>query len=349
MRQRRWMEFLEDYDCTINYHPGKANVVADALSRKAQVAGLMIKEWDLLESVCEWKPCLGSHKVVFGNVKVTSTLLERVKESQKEDSMVRKWGEKVEKGELLDFNFSPEGVLKYRNRVVVPKDEMLKKEILKEAHRSKYTIHPDFGGSWSQYMTLVEFAYNNSYHSSIQMAPYEALYGRKCWSLIYWDEVGERKVLDPTTIPWMEEAREKVKLIRQRLQTAQSRQKNYADNRRKDLEFEVGDRVFLKVTPLRSVTAGRGKKLQPRFIGPFKILQRVGKVAYRLELPSSLSKIHDVFHVSMLKKYYPDPSHILQPEEVEIDESLTYEEKPVQLLDRKVKDSSSSISSGGKM
>ncbi|XP_071912332.1 uncharacterized protein [Coffea arabica] len=144
MRQRRWMEFLEDYDCTINYHPRKANVVADALSRKAQVAGLMIKEWDLLESVCEWKPCLGSHKVVFGNVKVISTLLERVKEAQKEDSMVGKWGEKVKKGEISDFNFSPDGVLKYRNRVVVPKDDMLKKEILEEAHRSKYTIHPGF-------------------------------------------------------------------------------------------------------------------------------------------------------------------------------------------------------------
>ncbi|XP_071924852.1 uncharacterized protein [Coffea arabica] len=170
------------------------------------------------------------------------------------------------------------------------------------------------------------------------MAPYEALYGRKCRSPIYFDEVGERKVLDPTVISWMEEAREKVKLIRQRLQTAQNRQKCYADNRRKDLEFEVGDRVFLKITPLWSVTAGKGKKLQLRFVGPFKILQRVGKVVYRLELPPNLSRTHDVFHVSMLKKYYPDPSHILQSEEIEIDESLTYEEKPVQLLDRKVKE-----------
>ena len=84
------MKFLEDYDCTINYHSGKANVMANALSRKAQVAGLMIKKWDLLESVCEWNPCLGSHKVIFGNVKVTSTLLERIKEAQKEDSMVWK-------------------------------------------------------------------------------------------------------------------------------------------------------------------------------------------------------------------------------------------------------------------
>ena len=115
MRQQWWIEFLKDYDCTINCHMGKANVVADVLSRKVQVAGLMIKEWDLLESVCEWKPYLGSHMVIFGNVKVTSTLLERIKEAQKEGSMVRKWGEKVEKGKSSNFNFSPEGGCKYRN------------------------------------------------------------------------------------------------------------------------------------------------------------------------------------------------------------------------------------------
>ena len=154
-------------------------------------------------------------------------------------------------------------------------------------------------------MTLVEFANNNNYHSSIQMAPYKTLYGRKCRSPIYWDEVGEKNILDPTTIPWMEDAQEKIKLIRQRLQTAQSRQKSYADNRRKDLEFEVEDHVFLKITPLRNVTAGRGKKFQPKFVGPFPILQRAGKVAYRLELPPSLLRIHDVFHVSMLKNTTP--------------------------------------------
>ncbi|XP_071914040.1 uncharacterized protein [Coffea arabica] len=119
----------------------------------------------------------------------------------------------------------------------------------------------DFGGSWGQYMALVEFAYNNSYHSSIQMAPYETLYGRKCRSPIFWNEVGERRVLDPTAIPWIKDAYEKVKVIRQRLRTAQSRQKSYADNRQNDLEFEVGDMIFLKVIPLRSLTAGKGKKL----------------------------------------------------------------------------------------
>ncbi|XP_027155357.1 uncharacterized protein LOC113755587 [Coffea eugenioides] len=170
------------------------------------------------------------------------------------------------------------------------------------------------------------------------MAPYEALYGRKCRSPIYWDEIEERKVLDPTAVPWIEDAYEKVKVIHQRLQTVQSRQKSYADNGRTDLKFEVGDKVFLKVTPLRSLTAGKGKKLQLRYIGPLEILQRVRNMAYRLELPASPSRIYDVFHVSMLKKYHPDPTHVLNPEEIDIDESLTYEERPVQILDRKVKE-----------
>ncbi|XP_027158207.1 uncharacterized protein LOC113759830 [Coffea eugenioides] len=151
-------------------------------------------------------------------------------------------------------------------------------------------------------------------------------------------KVGERKILDPTTMSWIEEANEKVKLVRQRIQTAQSREKSYADNRRKDLEFAIGDLVFLKITPLKtSLKSGNGKKLQPRFVGSYKITQRVGNVAYKLDLPMSLSRIHNVFHVSMRKKYHPDPSpsHILKPESIEIDETLTYEEKPVKLLDRK--------------
>ncbi|XP_071917583.1 uncharacterized protein [Coffea arabica] len=171
------------------------------------------------------------------------------------------------------------------------------------------------------------------------MAPYETLYGRKCRSPICWDEVGERKILDPTTVSWIEEANEKVRLVRQKIQTAQSCQKSYADNRRKDLEFTVGDLVFLKITPLKeSLMSGKGKKLQPRFVGPYKIIQRVGSVAYKLELPPSLSRIHNVFHVSMLKKYHPNYSHVLQPESIEIDETLTYEEKSVKLLDKKVKE-----------
>ncbi|XP_071925811.1 uncharacterized protein [Coffea arabica] len=107
----------------------------------------------------------------------------------------------------------------------------------------------------------------------------------------------------------------------------------------KDLEFAVGDQVFLKITSLKaSLMAGKGKKLQSIFVGPYKILQRVGNVAYKLELPPSLSRIHNIFHVSMLKKYHPNPSHVLQPKNIDIDETQTYEERSVKLLDRKVKE-----------
>ena len=115
-------------------------------------------------------------------------------------------------------------------------------------------------------------------------------------------------------------------MIRQRFQTVQSRQKSYADHRRKDLEFEIENKVFFKVTPLKGkIKVGKGKKLQPKYIGPFSILQRVGKVAYRLELPASLSQIYDIFHVFLFKKYHSDLTHILLPEDIEFDEFLTYE------------------------
>ncbi|XP_071920667.1 uncharacterized protein [Coffea arabica] len=142
LRQRRWVEFLEDYDCTINYHPGKANVVADALSRQVQIAGLMAKEWNLLEEVSEWNPRLDRQRVIFCNITVRSELLDRIKEAQRNDRMVQKWIGEVQKKELQDFNISSEGILKFQDRIVVPQDEVIKRDILEEAHRSKYTVHP---------------------------------------------------------------------------------------------------------------------------------------------------------------------------------------------------------------
>ncbi|WRX22760.1 Reverse transcriptase domain - like 10 [Theobroma cacao] len=191
----------------------------------------------------------------------------------------------------------------------------------------------DFIRSWDRHLPLVEFAYNNSFQSSIGMAPYEALYGRKCSTPLCWDEVGERKLV---SVELIDLTNDKIKVIRERLKVAQDRQKSYADKRRKDLEFEVDDRVFLKVSPWKGVIrfAKRGK-VNPRYIGPFCIIKRIGPVAYRLELPPELDQIHNVFHVSMLKKYVPDPSHILEAPSIELHDDLKFEVQLVSILDRK--------------
>ena len=194
----------------------------------------------------------------------------------------------------------------------------------------------DFQGSWEKYLCLIEFSYNNSFHATIGVAPYEMLYGRKCRSPIHWDEMGERKYLGPDLVRRTTEAVEK---IRKRMLTAQSRQKSYADRKRRDVEFNIGDKVFLKIAPMKgAMRFGKKGKLSPRFIGPFEVLEKVGKVAYRLALPPSLSNVHDVFHVSLLRKYVPDPSHVLNYEPIEVEQDLTYEEKPVKILDRKEKE-----------
>ena len=141
------------------------------------------------------------------------------------------------------------------------------------------------------------------------MAPYEALYGMPCRSLLCWTEVGESSITGPDLV---RDTSGKVSLIRQRLLTAQSGQKSYADVRRRPLEFEVGDHVFLKVMPKRGVVRfGKQGKLSPRFIRHFEILERIGTVAYQLALPPSMTGVYEVFHVSMLRKYTPDPTHIV--------------------------------------
>ncbi|XP_031248273.1 uncharacterized protein LOC116106053 [Pistacia vera] len=132
---------------------------------------------------------------------------------------------------------------------------------------------------------------------------------------------------------------EDIKLIRNRMKQAQDRQKSYVDSKRKDVEFEVGDKVFIKISLYKWVMRFGGKgKLAPRYIGPFEVLVRIGKLAYKLALPPNMNKVHNVFHVSLLRRYISDPSHILKEEEVDLKENLVYEERPVQILDRRIKE-----------
>ncbi|WMV38032.1 hypothetical protein MTR67_031417 [Solanum verrucosum] len=167
------------------------------------------------------------------------------------------------------------------------------------------------------------------------MAPFESLYGRRYRSPVGWFEVAEIVLIGPESVY---EAIEKVRLIRKRLRIAQSRQKSYANVRRRDLEFEVNDWVYLKISPMNGVKGfGKKGKLSPRYIGPYQILQRIGKVAYELDLLNELAPVHPVFHVSMLKMCIEDPISIIPLEGLVVDESLSYEEVPVDILDRQVK------------
>jgi hypothetical protein len=156
-----------------------------------------------------------------------------------------------------------------------------------------------YGTNWDKCLALAEFSYNNSYQSSLQMSPFEALYGRRCRTPLNWSETGERKIFGPDLVV---EAKDKVRIIQANLKTAQSRQKSYADRRRKPLQFQIGD---------------------------------FGPVAYKLRLPSQMAAIHDVFHISQLKKCIKVPTEIIETPAIEIEPDLSYVEQPIQILDTK--------------
>nr|GFA17477.1 putative reverse transcriptase domain-containing protein [Tanacetum cinerariifolium] len=168
----------------------------------------------------------------------------------------------------------------------------------------------DFGKGWVKHLPLAEFSYNNSYHASIKAAPYEALYGRKCRSPVCWEEVEESQLTGPELI---KKTKEMIVLIKQRMQAAHDRKKNYVDRKRKPMEFEIIDRFMLKV------------------------LAKVGKVAYKLELPQELSRVHHTFHVSNLKKCYSDEPLVMPLEGVHIDDTLQFVEEPIEIMEWEIK------------
>ncbi|GJT36864.1 putative reverse transcriptase domain-containing protein [Tanacetum coccineum] len=193
----------------------------------------------------------------------------------------------------------------------------------------------DFRNARDKNLPLVEFSYNNIYHTSIKAALFEAFYGHKCRSLVCWAEVGDVQLTGPEIV---HETTEKIVQIKIRIQAACDRQKSYTDVRRKPLEFQVGDKVMLKVSPWKWVIHfGKRGKLNPRYIGPFKVLSKVGTVAYRLQLPQQLSRVHSTFHVSNLKKCLSEESLVILLDEIHIDDKLHFVKEPVEIMDRDVK------------
>ncbi|GJZ49322.1 putative reverse transcriptase domain-containing protein, partial [Tanacetum coccineum] len=319
LMQRDKIELFSDYECEIRYHLGKANMVADALSRKEHVKprrsikglraycnNLKIPEW-------KWD-------------KITMDFITKL---PREDYSTEKLA-KIYVDEIVAIHGVPVSIISDRDGRFT---SCCWQTVQKELGTRAYVI--DFGGSWDVHLPLAEFSYNNSYHSSIRCAPFEALYGRKCRSPILWANIRESSLIGPELV---QETTDKVMLIKEKLKVARDRQKSYADNRRKTLEFEVGDQVMLKVSPWKGVIHfGKKGKLAPRYVGPFEILERIGPVAYRLRLSEELSRVHDTFHVSNLKKCLADASLHVPLDDIKIDKTLRFVEEPVEIMDREVK------------
>ncbi|GJU02520.1 retrotransposon protein, putative, ty3-gypsy subclass [Tanacetum coccineum] len=240
MRQRRWLELLKDYDANIQYHPGKANVVADALSRKnsgtlacLKIQPEIIKDLELME--VEFVVC--SSEGYIASLKIEPNLILRIKEAQKEDGELWSVVQNMKKGKQEEYRVDDHGVISYGNRLCVPDDSSLREAMLTKAHSSPFSIHP---GSTKMYRDLKQ---NFCWHASIKGAPFELLYGRKCRAPICWNEVGERVIEGPELV---EVTNEKVAIAKEKLKEARSRQKSYVDRHRRSLGIYTGDRFFLK-------------------------------------------------------------------------------------------------------
>jgi hypothetical protein len=185
---------------------------------------------------------------------------------------------------------------------------------------------------WEDHLHLVEFAYNNGYQTSAKLSPFEILYGRKCTSPISWDNPADRLMVGPEMLQEMENM---VRKVQQNLKEAQDRQKSYADQKRRHLACQVGDHVYLKVKARKSsLKLGSCAKLAPRFCGPFEILARIGPVAYQLGLPAN-PRIHNVFHVSLLKKYIHDPTLMIDWNLVQVEPEGEFQVEPLHILDQR--------------
>ncbi|XP_075111346.1 uncharacterized protein LOC107794075 [Nicotiana tabacum] len=256
-----------------------------------------------------------------------SSLVAEVKEKQLIDPALAQLKAAVLNNKTSTFSLGGEdGILRCQGRLCVPDVDNLWGRQVKAEHQRP--------GGLTQLMEIPMWKWE-MINMNFMMAPFEALYRRRCRSPIGWFEVGEAELVG---LDLMHQAMEKVKIIQGRMKAAQSRQKSYANIRRRKLEFQVDDWVLLRVSPMKGVMRfGKKGKLSPRYVRPYRVTQRIGQVAYRLELPPEMSFVHLVFHVSMLKKVVGDSSTIVPIEAIEVNEELSYEEISVAILDKQVR------------
>ncbi|GJR40695.1 putative reverse transcriptase domain-containing protein [Tanacetum coccineum] len=309
MRQRRWLELLSDYDYEIRYHPRKVNMVADALIRKEQNKTLRKLKQRTDGTLClngrSWIPCQGNLRELIMNESHKSKYSVHPRSDKMYQDLKKLYWWPNMKAEIATYELTQWGELK---RIILEGSSLESWSASFDYFCSEHSslnlylieIFKRKPLGWDRHLPLVKFSYNNNYHTSIKAAPFEALYDRKCRSPICWAEVGDAQL---TVLEIVHKTTEKIIQNKKHIQAARDKQKSYADRRRKPLEFEVGDKFMLKVSPWKRVIRfGKRGKLYPRYIGPFKILDKVGTLAYRLELPEKLSRVHsqlNVFHVSI--------------------------------------------------
>nr|GEW12547.1 putative reverse transcriptase domain-containing protein [Tanacetum cinerariifolium] len=310
MCQRRWIELFSDYECKIRYHPGKANVVADALSIKELV-----------------KPRRARAMAMTIQSGIRGMIIAAQGEAFKQENILAK------RLHALDQQMKKreDGSLYFLDRIWVPLVGGVRTIIMDETHKTRYSVHP---GADKMYHDIRNMYWWPGMKRDI------AIYVSKCLtcSKVKAEHQRPSGLLQQPEIPEWRWDNITMDFITKKLKVARDRQKSYADNRRKSLEFEVGDRVMLKVSPWKGVIRfGRKGKLIPRYVRPFEILERIGPVAYRLRLPKELSGVHDTFHVSNLKKCLADASLYVPLDEIKIDKTLRFVEEPVEIMDHKVK------------
>ncbi|KAI3664853.1 hypothetical protein L6452_43462 [Arctium lappa] len=333
----------KDYDCDLLYHPGKANVVADALSRRSHDGGV---------------------KMSLIGIDVVSILLESIRTSQAEALKEENLKAEVMSKQKELLTEDGRGLKLFQGRIWVPKIGGNRDLFLEEAHKSKYSIHP---GStkmyrdlklnyWWPVMKLDVASYVERCVTCLQVKaehqkPYGSLQPLSIpewkWDNITMDFVTKLpKTLSGHDTIWVivdqpeivQETADKVKEIRERLNAAQDRQKSYADKKRRPVEFQVGDWVMLKVSPWKGIIRfGKRGKLSPRFLGPFVILEKIGLQSYRLDLPSEMDGIHPTFHVCYLWKCLAEEESVIPLSEIRVDNGNRCVEEPESILESKVK------------